>query len=100
MSPKNAVESDSGRSLWMRETLQERWQTLENENDRLFDELAAYLDCEHPDLVREIKETLGDDVTPQQIARSIRGDLFRASGDAWREDVRQRLLAAAFGFCG
>ena len=84
----------------MRETLQERWQTLENESDRLFDELAAYLECEHPDLVREIKETLGDDVTPLQIARSIRGDLFRASGDAWREDVRQRLLAAAFGFCG
>jgi len=82
-----------------REEVQDRWRALEEETDRLFDNLSAYLECEHPDLVQEIIETLGDDVAALHIARLIRRDLFMERGDAWRKDVKRRIMSAAFGIC-
>ena len=82
-----------------REEVQDRWRALEEETDRLFDNLSAYLECEHPDLVQEITETLGDDVAALHIARLIRRDLFMERGDAWRKDVKRRIMSAAFGIC-
>ena len=95
----NTVVSESAESLSSREILQDRWQAIRESNESLFDDLATWLARERPELIRELADVLGKDATAQMIARSIRCDLFLASGDAWREDVKQRLMAAAFGFC-
>ena len=95
----NTVVSESAESLSSREILQDRWQAIRESNESLFDDLATWLERERPELIRELADVLGKDATAQMIARSIRCDLFLASGDAWREDVKQRLMAAAFGFC-
>lgn len=92
------VAPNSAESFPSREMLQARWQAIREANESLFADLATWLEREHHDLIRELTDVLGEDET-LQIAKSIRCDLFLTPGDAWREDVKHRLMAAAFGFC-
>ena len=95
----STVAPNSAESFPSREMLQARWQAIREANESLFADLATWLEREHHDLIRELADVLGEDATPQMIAKSIRSGLFLTPGDAWRDDVKQRLIAAAFGLC-
>ena len=79
--------------------LQEKWQSLLAAEEHLYKSLAAYLEVEHSDLLKEIAVTIDDKITAEMIARTIDRSLFMEPGDAWKADVRRRLFAAAFGIC-
>ncbi len=78
--------------------LHDRWPAIREANESLFADLATWLERKHQGLIRELADVLGEGETLQMIAKSIGFDLFLVSGDAWREDVKRRLMAAAFGF--
>ena len=61
-------------------------------------DIAAYLEHDQ-DLVQEIAEVAGDEMTALNIARCIRSSLFMTDGNTWREDVRRRTMAAVFVHC-
>ena len=82
-----------------REELQARWMAMESEKEKWFSDLAGYLERENNDLIEELSEVLGDDTTPLSIARCIDCTLFQMGGDAWRVDLRRRIMAAVFGHC-
>ncbi len=95
----STVAPESAEFSLSRAMLQARWQAIREANESLFADLATWLEREHHDLIRELADVLGEDATPQMIAKSIRSGLFLTPGDAWRDDVKQRLIAAAFGLC-
>lgn len=99
MNGWGTVVSKSAESLPSREMLQARWRSIREANESLFADLTTWLERERPELIRQLADVLGQDATAQMIARSICCDLFLASGDAWRDDVKQRMIGAAFGFC-
>lgn len=79
--------------------LQEQWQSLQAAEEQLYQSLAAWLEAEHADLLKEITDRIDDKITAEMIARTIDRGLFMEPGDAWKDDVRRRLYATAFGFC-
>lgn len=82
-----------------KETLQERWQSLESAKEQLIADLAGYIECEHRDLIDGIAEVLGEEMPALSIARCVDRALFKMDGDAWRMNVRRRIMAAVFGHC-
>lgn len=79
--------------------LQKEWQSLLAAEEQLYKSLAAYLEAEHSDLLKEIADTIDEKLTAEVIARTIDYGLFMKPGDAWIDDVRHRLIATAFGLC-
>lgn len=80
-----------------RPQLQQQWLSLTKANEQFLADIAVFLEREHPDLVAEIANEIGADYTAHYIACAIQYSLFMQTGDAWKEDVRRRILSAAFG---
>ena len=82
-----------------RETLRSKTVEREKSRDLFISRIAEFLINEHVDLVNEIQEAGGDEIKAEHIAENIDMRLFREPGDAWKSDVRRRIMASIFGTC-